>query len=80
MKTKKRKPSHQKTIPVTIKLVVDRNEFIASRTIGEDIDPSFRNVEGMTAQEVNELVYATVWVEAIHSLRNMHESVGLVGD
>ena len=67
--------SYPKTIKVTIEMEVDRNAFIASRLLGTDYDSSFRGVENMDTEELNDLVYTSAWVEVRDKITDLHESI-----
>jgi len=72
---KKTYRSYQKKIKVSIEMEVDRNEFIASRLVGTDYDASFRGVENMDTEQLNDLVYTSAWVEVRDKITDLHSSI-----
>ena len=75
VKRKRTYRSYEKQIEVTVKLDVDRNDFIASRLQGENADPSFSKAEKMNTKELNDLVWSTVWATAATKLKGIDDSI-----
>ena len=74
-KRKRTYRSYEKQIEVTVKLEVDRNDFIASRLQGENADRSFSQAEEMNTKELNDLVWSTVWATAATKLKGIDDSI-----
>ena len=67
--------SYPKTIKVTLEMEINRNEYIASRLVGADYDPSFEGVENMGTEELNNLVWSAVWSETSAQITDLNKSI-----
>tara|TARA_R100001443_G_scaffold3258_1_gene10349 strand:+ start:10502 stop:10792 length:291 start_codon:yes stop_codon:yes gene_type:complete len=65
-----------KTIHVTIEMEVDRNEFVASRLVGESFNQEdFEKAEPLFEPEYTEHVSSLVWTEVVEKLSDLHGSI-----